>query len=92
MSTAMSKNDDLHEKLKALILHEIGLVDLKTEPYRLISENIFLKTKNYISQNTVKRYFEFGGSDLLFSFFVLDSLAQYVGYECWSEFYQSVTV
>jgi len=54
--------------------------------YRTISEDIFNKTGNYLSQTTIKRYFEQSEENLRFLPFVLNSLAQYVGYNDWEAF------
>lgn len=88
---AMNNKNELHAKLKMLILAEVETHDASTDRYRAISEDIFSKTKNYISKTTITRYLETEDSSA-FSPFVLNSLIEYLGFSSWIDFSKSDVV
>ncbi|RYE59536.1 MAG: hypothetical protein EOP48_00535 [Sphingobacteriales bacterium] len=76
----------LEEKLKEAVLTKFGLTNISRKDCKLLSEDIFLKDKNYLSESTIKRFFGFLEVPLIFSPFVYNSLARYVGYGSFDNF------
>lgn len=81
---------ELHAKLKEFITSECDLQSVDTHNCKFISESVFLRTKNYISETTIKKCFGLINGDFEPSPFVLNSLAQFVGYESWLDFSEGV--
>lgn len=83
---------ELHVILKKMILNQCRITCVKPEDCRLVSEAIFVKTRNYISESTIKRFFGHIDSEWQFSPFVLNSLAQFVGYSDTVQLLQEVNI
>jgi len=80
-------NDNLEIQLKERVLLKSGFTSLKETDCKLISELIFLKTKNYISGSSLKRIYGFLGNEHAFHTpFILNSLSQFIGFESWIDF------
>lgn len=73
-------------ELKKFILIKSGLRTIDPAHCKVISEQIFAETKNYVSETTIKRIFGFANTLHQFSTFTLNSLSQYVGYVDWNAF------
>ncbi|MDN3588507.1 hypothetical protein QWY86_17630 [Pedobacter aquatilis] len=82
----MNTDNLLHANLKIRIMAKATSLDFKDASYRAISQDIFIKTGNYLSQTTIKRYFEQSDLNFKCSPFVLNSLAQYLGYNDWDSY------
>lgn len=85
----MLSNRDLQEILKNAILYESGLETICEDKCKLISQMIFMQSKSYISETSIKKLFGFIESSAPFTPFVLDSLSFYCGYNSFSEFCSS---
>lgn len=84
----MSIDNLLHANLKIRIMAKAAWPDSEVS-YRTISEHIFNKTGNYLSEATITQYFEQSEEGLSFSPFVMNSFAQYIGYTDWETFLKS---
>ncbi|WP_443936702.1 hypothetical protein [Pedobacter sp. MW01-1-1] len=81
-------SSELHLELRKFVLIKSGLRNIDPSQCKIISESIFLETKNYVSETTIKRFFGFANTIHKFSLFTLNSLSQYVGYPDWESFSQ----
>jgi len=80
-------NDNLEIQLKERVLTKSGIINITETDCRLISELVFLKTKNYISESNLKRIYGFSrNSNVIPTPFVLNSLSQFIGFENWKDF------
>lgn len=69
------------KQLKISVLQKCGLKQFDQSACKLVSEQVFLQTKNYISKSGICRFFLYQGEHPLFnSPFILNSLSQFVGY------------
>ena len=81
----MNENNLLIE-LRKFVLIKSGLRNIDPARCKTISEYVFKETKNYISETTIKRFFGFANTLHKFSWFTLNSLSQYTGYNDWEAF------
>jgi len=63
-----------------MVLLKCGIDYVCPADCRLISEQIFEATRNYISESNLKRFFGFYPPQTKTSPFVLNSLAQFLGF------------
>ena len=84
--------DNVHAqlRLKKKVLIQCGISQLREQDCKVISQLVFLKNKNYISESSIKRLYGFWGKETKFvSRFILDSLSQFIGFENWEAFKSS---
>ncbi|WP_421945202.1 hypothetical protein [Pedobacter sp.] len=71
----------VQKQLKLGVLRKCGLKQFDESHCGLISEQVFLQTKNYISRSGVCRFYLYEGEHPQFnSPFILNSLSQFIGY------------
>ncbi|WP_316832073.1 hypothetical protein [Pedobacter aquatilis] len=80
------KKVDFHAELRKQILSVCKIEHLTIKDCKEISEKIFVRDRNYLSENTIKRFFGFTNLPVLFSPFVLDSLSHFAGFKDWDDF------
>ena len=74
-------------RLKDSVLAKSGIKNPVEKDCKLISEIIFQKSKNYISESSIKRLYGFSGSESNFaSPFILNSLCQFIGFDDWETY------
>ena len=78
---------DIYLQLRDRVLTECRIPHVGIQDCRAVSIQIFNRNKNYISESTLKRFFGFLPA-AHHSLFVLNSLAQFVGFAGWEEFQQ----
>ena len=83
---------DVESELRRRVSVKYGIQNLKAEDCVQISEQIFRETKNYVSQTNLQRFFKIYQPEHVNSFFVLNSLAQFLGFLDLEEFRSEVTV
>ena len=74
------------EELKDCVLIAAAVTNLTPSDCKLISMLISKKTKQNISETTLKRVYGFAYSKFKPSYFTLDVLSKYCGYEGWEDF------
>jgi len=74
---------NFYSELQRQILAALGVEQLSVQHCRMLSIAIFEKDRNYVSEATIKRFFGFLTLSGSFNPFVLNSLSQFLGYECW---------
>ncbi|GAB3927866.1 hypothetical protein [Mucilaginibacter myungsuensis] len=74
------------EELKKQILKIAGYTDLIPANCKAISSLIEAKTRQKISETTLKRIFGFAYSKFQPSLFTLDAMSKYCGYRSWNDF------
>lgn len=72
------ENTEQIAQQKAMIIKKAGLKPESQVDYKIISQKIFLETKNFLSESTIKNIFQ--QNRKLESLFVLNSLAQFLDY------------
>jgi hypothetical protein len=77
-----------YELLKKAVLTKSGIVNITPCDCKSISINIFNKTKQSISETTLKRIYGFAYSKFKPSLFSIDVMAKYCGYTGWDDFCQ----
>jgi len=75
-----------YELLKTAVLTEAGLSTITPCDCKVISASIFSKTKQSISETTLKRVYGFAYSKFKPSLFTIDVMAKYCGYPGWEGF------
>jgi hypothetical protein len=75
-----------YEILKTAVLTASELTTITPCDCRIISANIFNKTKQSISETTLKRVYGFAYSKFKPSLFTIDVMAKYCGYSSWEVF------
>ncbi|MFA6245794.1 MAG: hypothetical protein WC615_02560 [Mucilaginibacter sp.] len=75
-----------YELLKTAVLTETGLSTITPCDCKIISASIFNKTKQSISETTLKRVYGFAYSKFKPSLFTIDVMAKYCGYPSWEDF------
>ncbi|MDB5157573.1 MAG: hypothetical protein JWR50_2280 [Mucilaginibacter sp.] len=75
-----------YEELKKLMLINSGIVHMLPSDCKTLSDKIFKKNGNRISETTFKRIYGFAFSKYSPSLFTLDVLARYCGYKSWDAF------
>ncbi|PAW92364.1 hypothetical protein CKK33_02190 [Mucilaginibacter sp. MD40] len=75
-----------YELLKHAVITTSGLNNITPHDCRIIAAEIFRKTKNSVSETTLKRVFGFAYSKFKPSIFTIDVLARYCGYKGWEDF------
>jgi len=78
--------NEFHTELRKFVRIKSGLRNIDPSHCKIISESVFLETKNYVSETTIKRFFGFANTIHKFSVFTLNSLSQYIGYDNWNSF------
>ncbi|PWS28564.1 hypothetical protein DHW03_01540 [Pedobacter yonginense] len=78
------ENTEQIAQIKVLILTKINLNSVRIDDCKYISEQIFLKTKNHLSIQTIQTIFIANRSIL--TPFVLNSLAQFSEFEDWEDY------
>ncbi|RYY37187.1 MAG: hypothetical protein EOP46_03610 [Sphingobacteriaceae bacterium] len=74
------------EELKSNVLSIAGICNITPCDCKTISAAILNKTKQRISETTLKRVFGFAYSKFKPSFFTIDVMAHYCGYNGWEDF------
>jgi hypothetical protein len=74
------------EKLKSCVLDAAGLANITPCDCKTISNQILTKTKQRISETTLKRVYGFAYSKFKPSLFTIDVLAHFCGYKSWDDF------
>lgn len=77
---------DVEAELRKRVSVKYGIQNLKADDCVHISEQIFRETKNYVSQTNLQRFFKIDQPEHVNSFFVLNSLAQFLGFLDLEEF------
>ncbi|WP_231425348.1 MULTISPECIES: hypothetical protein [Pedobacter] len=77
---------DAEEYLKRLILLKCEIDSISLKDFRVISEKIFIQDQNYLSENTIKKFFGITDDKATFSSFVYNSLSLFVGFESYEEY------
>lgn len=75
-----------YELLKIAVLTTSGLTAITPCDCKTISAKIFTKTKQSISETTLKRVYGFAYSKFKPSLFTIDVMAKYCGYHNWEDF------
>lgn len=75
-----------YEELKKLMLINSGIVHMLPSDCKTLSDKIFKKNGNRISETTFKRIYGFAFSKYSPSLFTLDVLSRYCGYKSWAAF------
>lgn len=75
-----------YEILKTAVLTASGLGTITPCDCKIISASIFNKTKQSISETTLKRVYGFAYSKFKPSLFTIDVMAKYCGYPSWEDF------
>ncbi|GAA3965189.1 hypothetical protein GCM10022246_17820 [Pedobacter ginsengiterrae] len=78
------ENTEQIAQIKVLVAKKLNLEQVSLEDCRSISEQIFFKTKNYLSQRTVQTIFT--GKRELLTPFSLNSLAQFCEFKNWEDY------
>jgi len=78
------ENTEQFAQIKLIIANKFNLAEVQPEHCKLISEGIFLKTKNYLSERTIHTIFV--GKSRLLSAFCTNSLAQFCGFKDWEDY------
>jgi len=78
------ENTEQIAQIKVLILKKINLNSLRLEDCKYMSEQIFVKTKNYLSAHTIQTIFI--ADSTILTPFVLNSLAQFCGFADWEDY------
>jgi len=76
------ENPALHTELRKLILSKAKVRASSKDASKLISQQIFSETKNYVSEISVRRFLN-GNDNGNPSMFVLNSLVLFVGFADW---------
>lgn len=79
-------NTEQIAQLKILVSKKAGLDLRQPEAYKKLSEQIFIVTKNYLSETTIRNIFLENRASL--TLFVLNALAQFVCFEDWPHFFE----
>ena len=74
------------ELLKTTVLTQSGLTSVTPCDCRTVSVLIFNKTKQSLSETTLKRVYGFAFSKFKPSLFTIDVMAKYCGYAGWDDF------
>ena len=83
-----SLSPHFYELLKNTVLATSGFTNVAPCDCKVISIEIFNRTKNRISETTLKRIFGFAYSKFKPSLFSMDAMAKYCGYRGWDDFCQ----
>ncbi|KLT63979.1 hypothetical protein [Pedobacter sp. BMA] len=73
-------SNDLETELRKQVCVKYGMQKLDAQDCLHVSEQIFRETKNYVSQTNLKRFFKLDQPEHQNSQFVLNSLAQFLGF------------
>jgi len=86
----MKKKRDFQSYLRKQVSSVYGSESIEIQDCKKISIEIFIRHRNYISESSIKRFFGFLPGPYLPSPFVLNSLSQFAGFNCWDEFLQRI--
>lgn len=75
-----------YEELKRLLLINVGINNILPSDCRALSDRVYKKNGNRISETTFKRIFGFAYSKYSPSLFTLDVLARFCNYKSWDDF------
>lgn len=79
--------DDSINALIGKVLQKFGKVSITPADCKTLSDAVLADTKKTISETTLKRLFGFARRSFDFSIYTLDTLAEYIGYPNWENFY-----
>lgn len=74
------------ELLKSKVLQTVGFANITPADCKIISAQITAKTRQRISETTLKRIYGFAFSKFKPSLFTIDVLSKYCGYKGWEDF------
>jgi hypothetical protein len=77
-----------YEELKRILLINAGVTHMLPSECRALSDRVFKKSGNRISETTFKRIYGFAYSKYSPSLFTLNVLAKYCNYKSWDDFCQ----
>jgi hypothetical protein len=77
-----------YEELKKITLVNASIADMLPAECRALSDRVYKKTGNQISETTFKRIYGFAYSKYNPSLFTLNVLARYCNYKSWDDFSQ----
>jgi len=75
-----------YEELKKLLLVNAGIINILPSECRALSERVYKKNGNRISETTFKRIYGFAYSKYNPSLFTLNVLARFCNYKSWDDF------
>jgi len=78
------ENTEQIAQIAVLVAKKLKLEHVSLEDCRSISEQIFFKTENYLSERTVRTIFT--GNRELLTPFLLNSLAQFCEFKDWEDY------
>jgi hypothetical protein len=74
------------ELLKKEVVHAAGITNITPADCKTLSDTIFKKKQQRISETTLKRIYGFAFSQFKPSLFTIDLLSKYCGYRGWNDF------
>jgi hypothetical protein len=77
-----------YEELKKILLINAGITNMLPAECKALSDRVYKKSGNRISETTFKRIFGFAYSKYSPSLFTLNVLAKYCNYKSWEDFSQ----
>jgi len=79
-------NSEKIAQLKVLVAQKSGLDYIKPEDCKGLSEQIFIKTNNYLSEKTLNMFFVENRKEA--TPFILNCLAQFAGFGNWNQYFE----